>query len=387
MAQRRLNGEGSLRKRSDGRWELRLAEGYKDNGYPKYKSFYGRTRREVQDKLKAYQEDKRNGIDLSRSYTFDEWSEVWFEYHKSNITPTTQENYRFILKRLKLYLGERYIMDIKPFDIELLLKAERAEGYSDSHLSSCRGLLYQIFRKAAANDLVRKNPVEYAEKMRASDDNKRKEAFTAEEVRLLMEQLPNDKIGMSIRLMLGTGMRTQELLALEPHHIEKGGSVLHIRQAVNLVKGTVHVGKPKSRDSVRDIPVPPNLRWCAKELRKVETKFIFEKRKPNTPCNPTSFRDDFQKAISKIKGVRVLTPHSCRHTYVSQMQALGVDLSTIQSIVGHADTDMTQHYLHVQDAIRQEAVRKFAEAFPLQTENSPEPTPPVGNIIPFPNVG
>ncbi len=50
---------------------------------------------------------------------------------------------------------------------------------------------------------------------------------------------------------------------------------------------------------------------------------------------------------SAIEGVRELTPHSCRLTYVSQMQALGVDLATIQSTVGHADLDMTQHYLHV----------------------------------------
>lgn len=33
----------------------------------------------------------------------------------------------------------------------------------------------------------------------------------------------------------------------------------------------------------------------------------------------------------------MLTPHSCRHTYVSQLQALGVDMETIQSMVGHAD--------------------------------------------------
>ncbi len=79
--------------------------------------------------------------------------------------------------------------------------------------------------------------------------------------------------------------------------------------------------------------------------------------------NPSYFRDKFKAAISEIEGVRVLTPHSCRHTYVSQLQALGVDLPTIQSIVGHADIDMTQHYLHVQDSIRQQAVNKFAAAF------------------------
>ena len=55
-------------------------------------------------------------------------------------------------------------------------------------------------------------------------------------------------------------------------------------------------------------------------------------------------------------------------TYVSQMQALGVDLATIQSIVGHADIDMTKHYLHVQESIRQAAIEKFSEAFTVEEE-------------------
>ena len=45
------------------------------------------------------------------------------------------------------------------------------------------------------------------------------------------------------------------------------------------------------------------------------------------------------------------------------MQALGVDIQTIQSIVGHADTEMTEHYLHVQESIRQSAIQLFNEAF------------------------
>ena len=45
------------------------------------------------------------------------------------------------------------------------------------------------------------------------------------------------------------------------------------------------------------------------------------------------------------------------------MQALGVDIQTIQSIVGHADTEMTEHDLHVQESIRQSAIQLFSEAF------------------------
>ena len=49
---------------------------------------------------------------------------------------------------------------------------------------------------------------------------------------------------------------------------------------------------------------------------------------------------------------------------------LGVDLATIQSIVGHADVDMTKHYLHVQDPVRQAAIEKFAVAFSSRPASS-----------------
>ena len=213
------------------------------------------------------------------------------------------------------------------------------------------------------NDLVRRNPVRLAEKMRATGTAKRKEAFTTAEVAHLMKVLPDDRMGLSIRLLLGTGMRMQELLALEPQFIEEDGSVIHIRQAVKVVKGTVSIGSPKSKDSIRDIPVPLNVRPCAIKLRDTTDQFIWESPKTGLPCNPTHFRDVFRKSLEEAGDVRLLTPHSCRHTYVSQMQALGVDIQTIQSIVGHADTEMTEHYLHVQESIRQSAIQLFSEAF------------------------
>ena len=93
-------------------------------------------------------------------------------------------------------------------------------------------------------------------------------------------------------------------------------------------------------------------------LWKTELKYIWEVGKKDQPCNLSYF-------IGEIEGVRILIPHSCRYTYVSQMQTLGVDIQTIQSIVGYADVDMTTHYLHVQESIRQSAAEKFSEPFPI----------------------
>jgi len=324
---------------------------------------------------------------VDRAYSFGEWADIWYEGHKCNISPTTQENYTYTLRVLKEQFQGREIRDIKPVDIEIMLRNVRDMGRSSSFLAQCRGMMFQIMNKAEANDLIRKNPVRFAEKMRYKDPPKRKEAFNAEEVRLMMQNLPEDRIGCSIRLLLGTGMRTQELLALEPKHIEPDGSVIHIVQAINMQKGTPVVGKPKSRDSYRDVPVPENLRWCAVFLRETDTRYIWEARKKDSPCNPSHFVKKFKEAIGEIPGVRVLTPHSCRHTYVSQMQALGVDLATIQSLVGHADIDMTEHYLHVQESIRQDAIARFSRAFGTSHGDPEPPDEQCGKIIPFPLVG
>lgn len=387
MAKRRSNGEGTLRQRPNGLWELTLMDGFQSDGRRKYKSFYAKTQKEVKQKARAYQDAKAEGIEVDAVYCFDEWADLWFESHKDNIMPTTQENYQYTLRILKAAFPHKKIRDIKPFDIEMMLKKLRRDGRSTSCLTQCRGMMYQIMNKAEGNDLIRKNPVRFAEKMRYREPVKRKDAFTAEEVSILMERLPENRIGLSIRLMLGTGMRTQELLALEPRHIDTDGSHIRIEQAINMQKGTAVVGLPKSRDSYRTIPVPQSLRWCAVALRQTEKKFVWEERKKDNPCNPSHFRDQFRKALEAIPEVPTLTPHSCRHTYVSQMQALGVDLSTIQSIVGHADVSMTQHYLHVQESIRQDAVDRFSKAFPTGHSNPDSPDEPSCRVIKFPNVG
>ena len=251
-----------------------------------------------------------------------------------------------------------------------MLRAFRKEGKSDSYVAKARGMLFQIMNKAEANELIRRNPVACAEKMRANKPMEAKEAFTADEVKRLMQELPHDKFGDSIRLMLGTGIRMQELLALEPRLIEEDGSVIHIRQAVKTVAGRVEIGEPKSRDSVRDVPIPQGLRGMVIGLRSTEDKYIIQSPSREQPFDPKHYRDKFKEYVAAIPEVRVLAPHSYRHTFVSQMQALGVDLATIQSMVGHADLDMTQHYLHVQSPVKQKAVDVFDQAFCLPEAHS-----------------
>ena len=69
-----------------------------------------------------------------------------------------------------------------------------------------------------------------------------------------------------------------------------------------------------------------------------------------------------QKPCNEDSGT-VISPHCCRHTYVSQLQAQGVPMETIQSLTGHADVDMTEHYLHVQKEVKEDAAQKLNSLF------------------------
>ena len=362
MAKKRSHGEGTLSRKENGRWEIQIMVGYKPDGKRDIRSFSGETQREAKAKRDEFLRKREAGLLTGKDLRFEEWADTWFENHKDNIKPTTQDSYRYTLRILKDHFGRRKLSEIKAMDIEQFLKKLRKEGRSDSALAQCRGMLFQIFNKAVANDIILKNPVAFADKMRKRPPRE-KEAFTADEVRTLLRELPEDKIGWSIRLMLCTGMRTQELLGLEPRHIAQDGSSINIAQAVVMVKGTAIIGTPKSYDSYRTIPVPELVQYCARNLRSTDKKFIWEAGRPDMPCNPSHFRTQFKKALEGVDGVRVLTPHCCRHTFVSQMQALGVDIETIQNIVGHAEIDMTRHYLHVQEPKRLEAAQRFSEAF------------------------
>lgn len=360
---KRAHGEGTLSQKKNGTWQCQIMVGYKPDGKRDIRTFSGKTQKEAKAKRDEFLRKKESGLLTGKEIRFDEWADQWFVHHKENVKPTTAEGYKYTLRILKDHFGRRKLSEIKAMDIENFLRQLRREGRSDSALAQCRGMLFQIFKKAVANDYLMKNPVEYAEKMRKGPP-KRKDAFTADEVHYLMQNLPENKIGWSIRLLLATGMRTQELLGLEPRHIARDGSAITIEQALVRIKGSVAIGTPKSYDSYRTIPLPPMVQYCARELRGTTDRFVWNSpKKEGQPCNPSHFSALFKNALEQMKVVRVLTPHCCRHTYVSQMQALGVSVETIQSIVGHADMDMTRHYLHVQENVRKEAVDRFSEAF------------------------
>lgn len=113
----------------------------------------------------------------------------------------------------------------------------------------------------------------------------------------------------------------------------------------------------------KNLPIPVTIRPYLMSLRNQGEKFIWNGRFPGTVVNPSTFRSAYNRTIAAIDGVRNLSPHCCRHTYISQLQASGVDAETIRVLAGHADIDMTAHYMHIQSETKKAAVQKLDSVF------------------------
>ena len=348
---RRSNKEGSFRKLPSGNWLGQLMDGYTAEGKKNIINVTAPTKVEAQQLLRQYLTEKENGTLISKTMAFSEWAETWYRGYEGQVQPSTFSSYQYTLKHLNAYFGNKKLRDIKQIDINRFLTELNDHGLSHSLQSKCKAMLIQIFDSAEENELVLKNPARNAKCPKShvfEEDKNAKDAFTDAEVDILMKMLPHDLLGNSIRVMLVTGLRTQELLALTPEDIEPDGSIIHVRKAVKMVDGKAELGPTKSKKSRRDIPVPEPYRQYACFLREHAGKvFIWTSvRKENCLVAVGSFRKKYKKLMKTIPGVRSLSPHCCRHTYVTMLQSKGIPMEIIARLAGHSSIVTTDGYTH-----------------------------------------
>ena len=122
MANKRANGDGSLRRKANGHWEIQIMDGFKSDGRRNIVSFSGKNQKEAKDKRDEYLRKKAAGLLNGQNLRFNDWAERWFDRHKDYIKPTTQEHYRYTLRILVDHFGKRKLSEIKAMD-------EAAQGW------------------------------------------------------------------------------------------------------------------------------------------------------------------------------------------------------------------------------------------------------------------
>ena len=143
MAKRRPSGDGTVRKRVDGRWEGRIIIGHKADGTPIQKILTAKTQKELIDRIHRAQEEY-DGVDLSEKsdMTLEEWCERWLnDYAKPNLRPGTISRYSGVVYRHIIpNLGAKVIRFIKSSDIRRFYANEKANGRQRCRHAKGKGL-------------------------------------------------------------------------------------------------------------------------------------------------------------------------------------------------------------------------------------------------------
>ena len=358
VARKRSNGNGYVRRLKSGSWSAQLMDGYREDGKKNIICFTAPTKSEVNAMIRKYWYSKETGEyhpKRGSGTPFSQWADIWYSDYESQVQPSTYSNYQYTLKALKEHFGKKPIEEIKPMDINGFYNYLQEASFSKSYLSKCRAMLIQIFDYAEANEKIRSNPARKSKAIRIIPpfdpeemDEAKKDAFSAEELTLLKEYLPDTMTGHTIRFMLGTGLRSQEVLALTPQDIAPDGSCVTINKAVKTVGGAPSLGPPKSKKGKRVIPIPDDYRADALFLVAHSGEpFIWTSNRENSLFDIGTFRRRYYREIKKIPGVRPLSPHCCRHTYVSCLERMGVPMEQIARLAGHSQITTTDSYLHM----------------------------------------
>ena len=364
MSGKRGKGEGSVHKLPSGSWQSQIMDGYTDEGKRHIVSFTAPTRAEALSKLREYMLNKQTQAEeaVPEIPLFADYAQQWYESYRTQVEESTYANYRYTLKLLNGVFGHLALNEVKVVQINQFINELAAKGYSSSQINKCRSMMIQILDMAEADDLVEKNYARRAfrttKQLSKETKTHTKDAFTVEETARLLSDLPDDLMGNSIRLMLISGVRLQELLALTPRDIAEDGSWVRVNKAVKMVDGIPKLGDPKSYTSRRVVPIAPKYREISLWLRENGGQaFLWcAPRHESLLYSTGTVRRKYYRLLEKYPDVRRLSPHCCRHTYVTLLQSQGVPMETIARLTGHTDIKTTGNYLHISDSTLANAV-------------------------------
>lgn len=349
MAKRGSN----IYKRKDGRFEGRVPVGYNDNGKIKYKSVYARTLAEVKEKMSEMYSVRQNRAVSAIKLTFADAAEQWLSSAKLRVKESSYANYENIVsKHILPVLGGEYMANLttqKLNDfIHYKLKRGRLNGTGGLSAKSVRDIMtvYRSIESFAAREYGIRETHFTMPKI----EKKQTDVLNAFERKKLESYLLHNQnnTNISVLLCLFTGIRVGELCGLKWGDINFENGTLSISRTVQRInkhgKSEVVIGSPKSKTSVRTVPIPDFVIAILKKQKKDNDIFIITGN--CKPTEPRTMQNRF-KSILKVCGIRNVNFHLLRHTYATVCIENGFDPKTLSELLGHSDASITlNRYVH-----------------------------------------
>ena len=376
MAKKRANGEGSIRKRSDGRWEGRYTAGYDPKtGKRINKNVLGRTQAEVKEKLKAAMAECQ-GLDVSRAadeYTVATWLRTWYElYAKPNVRTATANRYQLIIEVYTIpRIGDIKLKKLTTRHMQKLYKEllesgrihrgkGQSAGLSTTTVRSTHLMLHAALERAVKERLIPRNPTEdcIAPKPRKIE----MQILPPEDMHAYLEAAKARDLLPMFYLELVSGLRKGELVALRWEDLDVEPRTISVsKQALGGLGKELVVNRPKTENSIRAISIPQDavdLLVQAHE-KHPENPYLFPSPLTSGMYHPDSVVN-LHKKILKDAGLEHIRFHDLRHTFATTALQNGVDVKTVSSMLGHYDAGFTlRTYTHATRQMQAQAAEKM----------------------------
>ncbi|MCY4661744.1 MAG: tyrosine-type recombinase/integrase [Acidobacteria bacterium] len=370
MASRRGRGEGSITKRSDGRWMARVDLGWQ-GGKRRRQTLYGRTRVEVQGRLRdALHRADRGEAPVPMQETVGAFLARWLEGRRGRIRPRTHESYAQLVRtRIVPDLGRIRLAKLTPLDVSTWLSRLQEAGVGGRTVQYARVVLRAALNQALKWELVTRNVAAMTE----PPQHRRREIepLTPDQAKALLAAVAGHRLEALFTVAVGIGLRRGEALGLSWDSVDLDAGVLSVFRTLERAGSEPRFGEPKTARGRRTITLPNIVASALRghRSRQLEERLAAGPRwqdfglvfttPTGTPLDGRNVTRRF-KTILRRAGLPDIRYHDLRHTAATLLLAQGVDPRTIMETLGHSEIGMTLNtYAHVVPALQREAAAKM----------------------------
>lgn len=375
---RRGHGEGSIYRRKDGRWAASITlENHRR------KTFYGKTRKEVQEKLNAaLHEQKQGTLATGKQQTLASYLKHWLEeVHRPTIRLSSYDKYRKLLVRHILpELGHLQVQKLGAQQVQALYSRKLKEGLAPSTIHVIHAILHKALENAVRWGLVARNICDLVSP--PHQEYQEIQPLTLKQAKQLLEHARGHRLEVLLTLAITTGMRRGELIGLRWNDINFEDQSLSIHRTVDRISGYGYVeSEPKTARSRRRIMLPSFVVLALQEQRTrqadarlkaneawQENDLVFSNNHGGF-LHPTHMYIAFQKLL-KDAGLPPMRFHDLRHSAATILVAMGINIKIVQELLGHSSAALTLNvYGHVFPTLQREAMEKWSTLLGPQEEH------------------
>ena len=390
MAKRRSNGEGSIVKNMRNGiqigWRASITIGTDDKGKLIRKQFTGKTQQDVKYKLQEYKKQMLMGVLNEDKLTVSDWFYSWlFDYRKQDLKPKSFQRYHGIYKNYieNTDFGNIKLNDLRTTHLQRHYKKLLDNGVTPTTIRQINTNLKTCLNEAERQGYIQKNWCKLVT-LPKKEDNKEVKVLTKQEQEKFLEAIKGHELELLYIVALGTGLRIGEILGLKWSDIDFKNNELHVNRSLQkaaiyeddkIVRYEVQETTPKTKNSLRTIPVPQNIikKLIAHKKEQNELILLLQEEYDNKNyvfCNKLGKPIEDKRPGRNLKtiltsiSIEPIKFHALRHTYATRLFEAGIPPKTVQHLMGHSDIENTMNiYTHVMKEQKLEAIEKINNIF------------------------